>query len=240
MYGRWLTVGLLVLGARLAWAQEKKEEVPPPGYFRLISWEGDAADLYYLRGDKKVAVMISPFAKSSHYALPQNGTVVFLKDVPVADGTRQATQVGRVTIRPDWKYPLLVATLAESGLKFSVYNEDPNQFGAGQIRLINTTKEPVIAKLADREVKLAPEQVQTTDLQPKEAQVVNVELWVEANGKKQPVYLRGWELEPTMRITAFITKDSDGRFRVRRLREGDSTFLPKKAEEKAPVQPVAQ
>lgn len=229
-----------ILVPLLVQAEEKKGELPPPGYFRLISWEGTEEGVYYMRGDKKIAVRISPFAKSEHYPLPQNGIVVFLKDSMDGAGNLRAAPVGQASVRADWKYPLLLASLGKEGMSFSVYNEDPAQFKAGQIRIINLTKETLGAQLSGREVTVGPEQMQTLDIQPKEREVVDVGLWAEKAGSRQSVYQRGWELEPKMRISALVIKDGEGRIRVKRFKEDQSTFLPRKSEEEAESQPVAQ
>jgi hypothetical protein len=222
-------IALVLVFSCPALAQQEKEK-PPPGYFRLVSWAGASDDLYYLRGKEKVAVSISPFAKSGHYPLPAGGALSFFRDIADAEGKLRTVPAGGTKINPAWKYPLLVISSAEAGagpLAFSVYNEDPAEFRAGSVRVINATAHRVVASLSGREVAVPPGQLQTIDFEPESVEVVDVELWVENNGKRQPVYQRGWELEPDMRITAFVVKDSEGRYRVRRLREGKSTFLPK-------------
>jgi len=223
-------------------AQAEKKELPPPGYFRLISWEGAITDLYYLRGDKKVPVQISPFAKSEHYPLPQESVISFFRDGTNADGQVVAIPVAKVPLNETWKYPLLVVLPVGTSGKwaFSAYDEDPANFHAGDIRLINTTPERVIASLSGKETVVSAGQLQTVSLQPKALEVVDVGISVDIGGQRQPVYQRGWELEPQMRITAFVILDQDHRYRVRRLREDESTFLPRKPKDGSKTQPVAQ
>ena len=205
----------------------------PANSFRLLTLENAITDWYYLDGAKRIPVAANASTKSEHYTIPKDGALRFYRDGLGKDGNPQPALVGSVNLDPEWKSPLVLIASDRSQPEkrtLTAYNEDPSLFPAGSIRLINNSEAKILARLSDQKVTVGPRRVETLSLQSPSLRMVDVELSTNFGGAIQPIYRRGWELAPSMRITVFIVKGSDGYFHTFRLQEDQATFLPRKPE----------